>query len=77
VLDRKEIEVLFWERGVGETLSSGSGSSAAAVASILKGLTEREVTVRTALGQIIVDWGGDKIYQSGPAEIVFDGVLLQ
>lgn len=77
VLGREKIEVLFWERGVGETLSSGSGSSAAAVASMLKGLTERKVTVKTSLGQVIVEWEGDKVHQSGPAEIVFDGVLLQ
>jgi diaminopimelate epimerase len=76
VLSRREIEVLFWERGVGETLSSGSCSSAAAVASILKGLTERKVTVKTFLGQVVVEWEGEKVYQSGPAEIVFDGVLL-
>jgi diaminopimelate epimerase len=76
VLNRREIEVLFWERGVGETLSSGSCSSAAAVASILKGLTERKVTVKTFLGQVVVEWEGDKVYQSSPAEIVFDGVLL-
>jgi diaminopimelate epimerase len=77
VLSRREIEVLFWERGVGETLSSGSCSSAAAVASILRGLTDRKVTVKTFLGQVIVEWEKDKVYQSGPAEIVFDGVLLQ
>lgn len=77
VLGRKEIEVLFWERGVGETLSSGSSSSAAAVASILKGLTDRQVEVKTVLGKMIVEWEGDKIRQSGPAEIVFDGALLQ
>jgi diaminopimelate epimerase len=76
VLSRREIEVLFWERGVGETLSSGSCSSAAAVASILRGLTDRKVTVKTFLGQVIVEWEKDKVYQSGPAEIVFDGVLL-
>lgn len=77
VYSRQEIEVLFWERGVGETLSSGSCSSAAAVASILKGLTDRTVTVRTFLGKVVVEWEGDKIRQSGPAEIVFDGALLQ
>jgi diaminopimelate epimerase len=76
VLNRREIEVLFWERGVGETLSSGSCSSAAAVASILKGLTERKVTVKTFLGQVVVEWEGDSVFQSGPAEIVFDGVLV-
>ena len=77
VLSRREIEVLFWERGVGETLSSGSGSTAAAVASILKGLTDREVVVRTSMGKVVVEWEKNKVRQSGPAEIVFDGVLIQ
>jgi diaminopimelate epimerase len=76
VLNRGEIEVLFWERGVGETLSSGSGSAAAAVASILKGLTDRSVVVRTSMGHFIVEWESEKVYQSGPADIVFDGTLL-
>ncbi len=76
VLNRQEIEVLFWERGVGETLSSGSGSSAAAVASILKGLTDSPVTVKTSMGSLLVEWEGQKVYQTGPAEVVFEGSLL-
>lgn len=76
VLNRQEIDVLFWERGVGETLSSGSGSSAAAVASILKNLTDRKVAVRTSMGRLVVEWESEKVYQSGPAEVVFEGSLL-
>jgi diaminopimelate epimerase len=76
VLNRKEIEVLFWERGVGETLSSGSGSCAAAVASILKNLTDKKVTVRTSMGQLMVNWDNEKVYQTGPAKIVFQGDFL-
>jgi diaminopimelate epimerase len=76
VLNRQEIDVLFWERGVGETLSSGSGSSAAAVASILKNLTDRKVEVRTSMGKLVVEWESEKVYQSGPAEVIFEGSLL-
>ncbi|MGD2245861.1 MAG: diaminopimelate epimerase [Candidatus Aminicenantes bacterium] len=76
VLSRNEIEVLFWERGVGETLSSGSGSCAAAVASILKGHTDKQVTVRTSMGSLMVEWGKDKVFQTGPSEIVFEGDYL-
>jgi diaminopimelate epimerase len=74
VIGRDEIEVLFWERGVGETLASGTGSAAAAVASILKGLTDRSIKVRTAMGSLKVEWleGGD-VFQTGPAEVVFSG----
>ncbi|UCC39293.1 MAG: diaminopimelate epimerase [Candidatus Aminicenantes bacterium] len=75
-LSREEIEVLFWERGVGETLSSGSGACAAAVASILKNMTEKKVKVRTTMGQLTVEWERKKVYQTGPAEIVFKGDFL-
>jgi glutamate carboxypeptidase len=40
VLDPHRLRVRFWERGVGRTLSSGTGSSAAAVAAILTGRVE-------------------------------------
>ncbi len=76
VLNQKEIEVLFWERGVGETLSSGSGSCAAAVASILKNLTDKRVKVRTSMGVLEVEWKKGKIFQSGPSEVVFEGNFI-
>jgi diaminopimelate epimerase len=75
-LSRKEIEVIFWERGVGETLSSGSGACAAAVASILKNLTDKRVKVRTSMGHLTVEWEKEKVYQTGPAEIVFKGDFM-
>jgi diaminopimelate epimerase len=77
VFSRDEIEVLFWERGVGETLSSGSGACAAAVASILKNLTDKKVKVGTSMGQLTVEWEKEKVYQAGPAEIVFRGDFLR
>ena len=74
VLSRSEIDVLFWERGVGETQASGTGAAAAAVAAMLKGLVDRAVTVRTAIGSLKVEWPeGGEILQTGPAEIVFSG----
>jgi len=77
VINKQEIEVLFWERGVGETLSSGTGSCAAAVASMLKGQTSNEIKVWTSLGQLTVSWENGRIFQSGPAEVVFLGEYLR
>jgi diaminopimelate epimerase len=72
VVDRGMIEVRFWERGVGETRSSGTGSAAAAVSAMTKGLTDRMVTVRTAGGDLTVEWPKDgQVYQMGPVELVF------
>ncbi len=78
VRGRREIEVLFWERGVGETMSSGSGSAAAAVAAMLKGLVDRTVEVTTEMGTLRVEWpsDGDRVVQTGPAEFAFVGSFL-
>ena len=76
VASRGEIEVRFWERGVGETLASGTGSAAAAAAAMLKGLVDRTVTVHTAMGSLKVEWPeGGEVLQTGPAAFVFSGDL--
>ena len=56
VVDRHQLRTVFWERGVGPTLASGTGSSAAAVAAILNDLAESPVTVHTVMGALLVSW---------------------
>ncbi len=74
VISRKEIEVRFWERGVGETASSGTGSCAAVVACILNGLTGRKVRVRTLAGVLDVVWAEKEgITLTGPVERIARG----
>jgi len=74
VLNKKEMKMRVWERGAGETLACGTGASASAVAAILKGLTERKVTIHLSGGDITVEWPGDKrVYMTGPAVEVFEG----
>lgn len=74
ILDRHAIRARFWERGVGNTLSSGTGSSAAAVAAILRKQVESPVEVQTELGTVAVRWNpaGD-LYLEGPAEFICSG----
>ncbi len=71
VIDRHRIRVRFWERGVGPTLASGTGSAAAAVASILTRRAESPVTVDVDLGRLMVRWEppGD-LFLTGPAEFI-------
>ncbi len=74
IIDRHRVRVRFWERGVGPTLASGTGSSAAAVASMLNGFVDDPVTVETALGSLSVEWSpGSELFLTGPAEFICQG----
>jgi len=71
-VDSHTIEVRFWERGAGETMSSGTGSTGAAAAAVARGLVESPVCVLTAAGPIDLRFEGD-VYLTGPAAIIADG----
>lgn len=71
-VDEHTLEVRYWERGVGETMSSGTGSTGAAVAAILRGAASSPVRVLTPAGPLDLRWDDD-IYLTGPAEIVAGG----
>ena len=76
VLDRHTASMRVWERGSGETLACGTGACAVAVACILGGYTENKVTVKLLGGDLLIEWYREqnKIYMTGPAAVVFDGV---
>lgn len=75
VLDAHTIETRFYERGAGVTLSSGTGSTGAAVAAILRKVIASPVTVRTAAGESLQLRWDDSVYLTGPAEIIGSGVF--
>lgn len=72
---RDRLEGRIWERGVGETMASGTGSAAMAVAARLGGLVEQVVTVALPGGELIVEWRDDTLYLTGPAVEVASGDL--
>ena len=73
-----DVRVRIWERGAGETLASGSGSCAAAVAAIHRGLSGSPVKVHFDGGVVEIAWSGgeEPVYMTGPAEYVCEGELL-
>lgn len=74
VISQTEIEVRFWERGVGQTTSSGTGACAAVVACVLNGLTSRKVRVDTAGGMLEVDWPRNgEVTLTGRVQLVAHG----
>ena len=77
VLNRNTVEMRVWERGSGETMACGTGACAVAVASILNGFTEDEVTVKLLGGDLKIFWDRKEnlVYMTGPATTVFDGEI--
>jgi diaminopimelate epimerase len=76
VLNRGEIRMRVWERGSGETMACGTGASAAAVASALKGLTGTRVAVHLTGGDLLIEQDTHKhVYMTGPALKVFEGLV--
>ncbi len=72
VINEHEIEVRFCERGVGETMSSGTGSSASAAAAIHAGRAQSPVRVHAPGGAQTVEWHGELLLY-GPATILCRG----
>lgn len=76
-LDPHAIEARFYERGAGLTLSSGTGSTGAAVAAILRGVATSPVDVRDSTGEVLRLRWDDEVYLTGPAVIVGSGEFYQ
>jgi diaminopimelate epimerase len=72
-----DVRMRIWERGAGETLASGSGSCAVAVAAVAQGLARSPVTVHLDGGVVEIDWSGEgePVYMKGPAEYACEGNL--
>lgn len=77
IVDRGNIRLRVFERGVGETLACGSGSCAAV--SILRraDLVDQTVRVTQSGGDLIITWtgGGESVIMTGPATHVFKGTF--
>ncbi len=75
VLSRQELRQRTWERGSGETLACGTGASAACVAGVLTGRTERRVLIHLLGGDLELEWNeaDNHVYKTGPAVEVFSG----
>jgi len=71
-VDAHTIETRFYERGAGETMSSGTGSTGAAAAAVARGVASSPVRVVTQAGPIDLRWE-DEVFLTGPAEIIAAG----
>ncbi len=76
VVDRAQIHLRVYERGVGETLACGTGACAAAVCAMRMGLIADKVNVVKTGGTLTIEWDGhveSDVLMTGPAQTVFEG----
>jgi diaminopimelate epimerase len=71
-VDEHTIDVRFYERGAGETMSSGTGATGAAFTAVVRGMAASPVRVLTPAGPLDLRLE-DEVYLTGPAEIVAEG----
>lgn len=78
VIDRGNIKMHVWERGVGETMACGTGACATAVASNLNGYTRKMAKVFLKGGElkINIDENTNEVFMTGIATSVFEGRLI-
>jgi len=70
---KHDVRACFFERGVGETQSSGTGSCAAAVAAMATGRADSPVKVHAPGGTQSVRREGNVIFLRGPARLLCRG----
>jgi diaminopimelate epimerase len=76
IISRTEVRQRTWERGAGETLACGTGSSAVTAACVLNDLTDRKILNHLSGGDLEMEWAMDgSIYMTGPAVEVFNGEI--
>lgn len=76
IVDRSQVHLRVYERGVGETLACGTGACAAAVVGMKMGLIAERVDVVKAGGTLTIEWSGQQdsdVLMTGPAQTVFEG----
>ncbi len=74
IISKNEIKARIFERGAGETLSSGTGTSACAIIGIKKNLLNNNVKVNVPGGYLNISWvPGEESFLEGPTERVFTG----
>lgn len=75
VIDKNNISLKTWERGIGITLACGTGSCATAVISLLNNLTSGKVNIHQTLGTLSVELRQGNYFMQGPAEFVYSGEI--
>ncbi|MBF2045900.1 MAG: diaminopimelate epimerase [Leptolyngbya sp. IPPAS B-1204] len=76
VVNPNYLKMRVWERGAGITLACGTGACASLVAGVLNSKCDRRATIELPGGCLEIEWADNqRLYMTGPATRVFEGVL--
>lgn len=75
IIDQFNIKMRVWERGSGETMACGTGACATVAAACINRLCPRgsEINVHLLGGELKITWDNDRVWMTGPAQLVFTG----
>ena len=74
VIDKNNLRVKVWERGVGKTISCGTGASACSVCAIMKNMTSKNLTVQLDGGRLHINYDEESgVTLTGGAEFCYEG----
>ncbi len=79
IIDSTSLKMRVWERGSGETMACGTGACAIVAAAVKCGIcpADTDINVRLRGGDLKIRYVDGRIYMTGPAETVFDGVIKE
>lgn len=74
---RNNMQMRVWERGTGETMASGTGACAAAVAAVLMGYADKYTDINIAVkgGELTVTYTAETVYLAGDCVLIYEGAI--
>lgn len=73
VIDKENIEVITWEKGVGITLACGTGVAASAIISSIVHKCDKKINVKVKGGNLLIEQSEGEIFMTGPTKLVCRG----
>ena len=77
MIRRNHMRTRVWERGAGETMGSGTGACATAVAAVLLGYCDKDTDIKVEVrgGELIIKYTDETVYLTGNCVKVFEGEI--
>jgi len=75
--NRNHMQMRVWERGTGETMASGTGACAAAVAAVLIGYADKNTSINVAVegGVLAIEYTDEAVYMTGDCVTIYEGMV--